>query len=569
MKSETLNQLPNGWEMAKLEEVAIIVTGNTPPTNNVTYFNGDVPFFKPSDLNIGYVNDSKDKLSIAGKEFSKTLPKGSILVTCIGSTIGKAGIISKEGAFNQQINGVLPIISNPLFFYYQIISPNFQKSIKKNASATTVPILNKTKFGRLPFLIAPLSEQNQIVEKIEEVFSELEKNSELLQITIKQLTVYKKSILQHAFEGKATQQWRDKMNQKKSENELIKNIRKYWLQAYEKEMDKYNRGLTKKRPKIHEVIDLSRNLPKTKTNILPKEWMWVKLSDIVENESIKIHPNKNKNLRFVGMDCIEPNSLQPYKFYDFSEFKSSGNLFKKDHIIYGRMRPYLNKVWKAEFEGACSGEFIVLKAYDNLHPDYLKYNLYSSRFVTYASQKASGDRPRISFEEMGEFYFPLCSIEEQKIIVENLDKQLSYIDNLEKVITSTLAQAEASKRALLQKAFQGNLVKQRNTDEPASILLDKIKKELEAYLEVEKERKQTNKTVIKTTNIMTEEQKQIIDIIRDSNEPIPARKLWLTSPYKDDIEGFYAELKKLIESGQIIELPRIGKEALLKLNKSK
>lgn len=192
---KTTAYLPKGWEITTLEEVAILVTGNTPPTSNMNYFNGDVPFFKPSDLNTDYISDSKDKLSIAGKQFSRTLPKGRILVTCIGSTIGKAGIISKEGAFNQQINGVLPILSNPLFFYYQIISPHFQKKIKENSSSTTVPILNKNKFGKLPFLMAPLNEQNQIVVKIEGLFEEINAAKHSLQIAVKLISKYEFVIL--------------------------------------------------------------------------------------------------------------------------------------------------------------------------------------------------------------------------------------------------------------------------------------------------------------------------------------------------------------------------------------
>lgn len=113
-EQQEIYDLPKDWKIVRLDDVAIIATGNTPPTNNKAYFNGDIPFYKPSDLNEDYVKDSKDRLSELGKEYSRTLPKNSILITCIGSTIGKSALISKERAFNQQ--NMVPTIT----FYFML-----------------------------------------------------------------------------------------------------------------------------------------------------------------------------------------------------------------------------------------------------------------------------------------------------------------------------------------------------------------------------------------------------------------------------------------------------------------
>ena len=189
-------------------EIGEIITGNTPSKSNEEYYGNKYPFFKPTDLDSGYfVTEAQDNLSIKGFEISRKLPIKSILVTCIGATIGKTGFIRREGTCNQQINA---IIASKLIFseyiYLLCISPYFQNEIIKNASATTLPIINKSKFEKLFLPLPPLSEQHQIVEKIEELLAlvdDLETNKTDLQSYIKQA---KSKVLEMAVRGELVPQ---------------------------------------------------------------------------------------------------------------------------------------------------------------------------------------------------------------------------------------------------------------------------------------------------------------------------------------------------------------------------
>ena len=172
----------------------------------------------------------------------------------------------------------------------------------------------------------------------------------------------------------------------------------------------------------------------------------------------KVLPSENSELKFIGMDCIEPHTLRPSFLYDFKDFRSSGNYFEKGEILYGRMRPYLNKVYKAEFNGACSGEFIILKCDTKINADLLKYILHSNEFVNFANQKTSGDRPRISYSEISEFPIKLPNINEQHKIVEEIETRLSVSDKIEEAIESSLIQAESLKQSILKQAFEGKLI---------------------------------------------------------------------------------------------------------------
>ncbi|MFY7787358.1 MAG: restriction endonuclease subunit S [Thermoflexibacteraceae bacterium] len=212
-----------------------------------------------------------------------------------------------------------------------------------------------------------------------------------------------------------------------------------------------------------------------------EDWIEVELGEIVSRISQRALPKEMPDAKFVGMDCIEPNTLKPHKFYNFGEFKSSGNTFKLNQVLYGRMRPYLNKVYKAEFDGTCSGEFIVLKCKNNFIPDYLKYILHHRDFVRFANQKTSGDRPRISYEEITDYPIYLPPLPIQRAIVSKIEALFSDLDNGIANFKKAQEQLKIYRQAVLKKAFEGELTREwreKQTNLPtAEELLQQIKQE--------------------------------------------------------------------------------------------
>ena len=201
-------EIPDSWEWCQIANLGKIVTGTTPSKLVGEYYNGEYPFYKPTDLEQG-INTltSSDSLTLAGLEASRFLPKRSILVTCIGATIGKTGVIQREGSCNQQINAIIPYsYCNPSYIYYCIISGYIQNAIKSNASATTLPILNKSDFSNLLFPLPPFSEQQRIVQDIEKWFAlidDIEAHKSDLLDYIKQA---KSKVLDLAIHGKLVPQ---------------------------------------------------------------------------------------------------------------------------------------------------------------------------------------------------------------------------------------------------------------------------------------------------------------------------------------------------------------------------
>ena len=201
-------EIPGNWVWCKIEDIGEVVRGNTPSKDRVEYYGGDTPFFKPTDLDQGIdTRYASDHLSELGFEQSRKLPVNTILVTCIGATIGKTGIITVAGSCNQQINAIVPNKEvTHSYIFYVCVSNYMQSEIISNASATTLPILNKSNFANLLFPLPPIAEQHRIVKEIGHWFAlidQIEQDKSDLQIVIKQA---KSKILDIAIHGKLVPQ---------------------------------------------------------------------------------------------------------------------------------------------------------------------------------------------------------------------------------------------------------------------------------------------------------------------------------------------------------------------------
>lgn len=200
-----LPDLPEGWVWASVMQIGDAVTGKTPPTKKAGLFGGKIPFFKPTDLDQGYeVRNFRESLTDEGADHCTVLPEFSILVTCIGATIGKTGLARVSCTTNQQINAICADEThvNSKFIYWSFVSPQLQNLIKKNASATTLPILNKSRFELLPLAITSIQEQTAIVEIVEQCMDYAVQLASESKLCARKSDVLRQAILQFAFSGK-------------------------------------------------------------------------------------------------------------------------------------------------------------------------------------------------------------------------------------------------------------------------------------------------------------------------------------------------------------------------------
>jgi len=259
---------------------------------------------------------------------------------------------------------------------------------------------------------------------------------------------------------------------------------------------------------------------------LPQGWIWERLGNITTyGIAEKAEPaDVEQDTWVLDLEDIEKETsklLQKVRFNE-KQFRSSKNRFNENDVIYGKLRPYLDKVIVADEKGVCTTEMVPLNGYGNITPYYLRLAMKTPHFIKYASESTHGmNLPRLGTEKARLANFPLPPLAEQHRIVAKVDELMALCDQLEQQQTEnnqlhqtlvetllgnlttdqsgfqnltgliawqriannfdTLFTTEYSidqlKQTILQLAVMGKLVPQNPTDEPASELLKKIAKE--------------------------------------------------------------------------------------------
>ena len=194
-KATALGIIPQEWEVKRIKDFGPVITGNTPSTLDSENYGGYYMFVSPADLSedAKYIITTEKTLSDKGFSQARKIPKGSILFTCIGSTIGKIGIASQDLATNQQINSV---VTNGEYLFYAL---SFQSNkIRILANEQAVPIINKSDFERIKVAFPPLAEQRKIAEVLGVWDEAIEKQARL----IEKLALRKRALMQRLLSAK-------------------------------------------------------------------------------------------------------------------------------------------------------------------------------------------------------------------------------------------------------------------------------------------------------------------------------------------------------------------------------
>ena len=187
--------MPSSWEQRKLGEIGSIITGNTPPTSNDSYYqtNG-TPWITPTDIDGSPLRNTEKTLSALGLSVARTAPAGSILCTCIAS-IGKNTITCFTCGFNQQINALIPKQNFYDSYFLFTESSIWSQKMKKFAAEATMQIVNKAQFSELVTAVPCFVEQKEIGA----LFSQLDALITLHQRKHEKLSVLKRSLLEKMF----------------------------------------------------------------------------------------------------------------------------------------------------------------------------------------------------------------------------------------------------------------------------------------------------------------------------------------------------------------------------------
>ena len=402
-------EVPDNWVWTIVGEVGEVITGSTPSKDIAEYYGGDIPFYKPTDLDLGInTNSASDTLTIEGYNLSRKLPVGSILVTCIGATIGKTGLISTEGACNQQINAIIPSsLITSTFLYYSCISEYFQKEIRNHASATTLPILNKNNFTKLLIPLPPLSEQQRIVKEIERWFAligQIEQDKVDLQTIIKQT---KSKILDLAIHGKLVPQ--DPNDEPAIE--LLKRI---------------NPNFTPCDNGHYPQLPFEA----------PQNWSWTTLGKIGKWQSGSTPNRLNKDYYNGNIPWLKTGDLNngyithiPESITEKALNETSLKLNPTGSVLIAMYGATIGKIGILTFPATTNQACCACEVFNGIDKEFLFLFLLSHR-EEFIKMGGGGAQPNISKEKIINTYIPLPPFAEQKRIVNTVNVLFTKLDDI-------------------------------------------------------------------------------------------------------------------------------------------
>lgn len=164
--------LPKGWEWVRLGDQGLLQTGTTPATKDPKNYGSFIPFIGPGDIQNGEIDYYASGLSEQGLTSARLINADSILMVCIGGSIGKFAINDRDVTCNQQINTITMLNPLPIKFTAITMASNyFQNQVVLNSSGSATPIINKQKWSEIIVPLPPLAEQQRIVAKIDQLMA--------------------------------------------------------------------------------------------------------------------------------------------------------------------------------------------------------------------------------------------------------------------------------------------------------------------------------------------------------------------------------------------------------------
>lgn len=504
-------QSPKSWETSKLGELAVLILGGDW---------GEASSFDSSEY--------EQALCIRGSEFrnwdvdkgstavlrkikksslaSRTLKNGDILIEISGGgpeqPVGRTVVMDQAALMREpeipklctnfiRLLRAADSIDSQFINHFLVFFYKSGKILDYQSGSNNLRNLKFKDYLNIDIPIPPLSEQNRIVQKIDELFTELDKGVENLKTAREQLVLYRQAVLKNAFEGGLTKGWY-KNNQSAIggpadlRNKILRERTDKYTLALSTWEAAGRKGLKPKPPKLipadsaNELAFLSE---------LPAGWGWEKIGNLAY-VGTGVTPLKGRADFYEGgqIPWVTSGALNSNFVTEASDYVTLAALKETSLKIYPKNTLLVAMYGEGKTRGKCSelsieatiNQAIAAIVFEGTAERFRKYiKLFFQKNYSEIRLKSSGGvQPNLNLGIIENTYIPLCPIEEVDHIVDEVDSTLSRIDHFEGVIDDSVNQIDALRLSILQKAFSGHLVPQDPNDEPATELLARIKAEV-------------------------------------------------------------------------------------------
>jgi len=400
-----LGEIPTEWDLLKVKNIFRLANKFSEKNNSHELLS------VYTDIGV----KPRKELEERGNKASTTdgyliVGKGDIVVNKLLAWMGAIGYSNYDGVTSPAYDILKPKIPvSSVFYHFLFRTPRCISELKRNSRGIMDMRLRLyfDKFGNILVPYPSLKEQEKIVKFLNNKIDQIDQAINLKQQQIEKLNEYKQITIQNA---------------------VTKGL---------------NPDVKMKDSGIDWIGDI------------PEHWEIKKLKYVAKNYNSKVS-SKDSSLRYLGME-----NVLPYKGEindEISEVEGLANHFKAGQVLFGKLRPYLSKVYLADFEGICSTEFMVFETDENLLPEFLKTIMLSNNFVDNINSSTYGSKmPRANPDFINNQYIAVPHIKEQTNIVNHIKHISSPVRETIKRYEIQIERLKEYKTILINQAVTGKI----------------------------------------------------------------------------------------------------------------
>jgi type I restriction enzyme S subunit len=460
------NIIPEGWIWTNIQHVADLNMGQSPPSSTYNEEGIGLPFFQgKAEFGKVYPTVRKycsDPVKIADPNdilISVRAPVGPTNLCEVTSCIGRGLAAIKANSATS---------TDFLLFFFKKIEP----WLSSQGSGSTFTAINKDILNDIAFPLPPLAEQHRILTKLNAAMQRVEVSQARLEKLPGLLKRFRQAVLTAAVSGRLTETWRAEQLELRAAADALEAL----------QLSRVSQARTlKAKSELAEIFNIAEQGNHFE---LPDTWQFVALDKLATSFN---YGTSAKSENAGEVPVLRMGNLQGGKI-DWSDLKYTSS--KKEieqytltagDVLFNRTNsPELvgkTSIYRGEQPAIFAGYLIRIKTAPELNPEYLNYCLNSSYARQYCwDVKTDGvSQSNINAQKLSRFEVPFCSLEEQLEIVRQVNHYFELAVQLEARFEQAAATVEQLPQALLAKAFSGLLVPQDPNDEPAGVLLERIK----------------------------------------------------------------------------------------------
>jgi type I restriction enzyme, S subunit len=455
-----MNELPNGWKLVDFPDLVLFQEG--PGLRKYQYREAGIPF-----LNIRTFNDERIDKTLCGfldpqevdEKYQHFLVAEDDILVAVSGSIGKMAIAKSSDLplmLNTSIMRFRPRDETVLlrgYLYFFLKSQHFFEQAEKAWTGTAQKNMGPSHIKTFKLLTPPLNEQRRIVAKLDSLFARSRRARKELERVAGLCDRYRQAVLAAAFRGDLTADWREGNSSKLlSENHILNandlpSLPSEWIWTNVGQVAKVTGGLTKNQ---------------SRTNF-EKKVPYLRVANVYANEL------RLDEISEIGVTETEWERVK-LKVGDLLIVEGNGSLEQIGRVA----------IWHGEIEPcAHQNHLIKLRVKNFITPKFALYWLLSPggrRAIEQVASSSAGLHT-LSISKVSALHIPLCAVQEMEVVVERIEKLFKAIAQIESEHQKALKLCDRLDQAILTKAFSGELVPQDPTDEPADVLLDRIRAE--------------------------------------------------------------------------------------------